>query len=216
MKTEYERQTEREALTRLRQQFEPKGFSLIERPEPNQLPEFIGNYRPDALLIGPRSNILVEFKSFPSSEEKNIRAEFFAREVRKHDDWNFLLVLLRPETYGTASASEIRRVLGEFSKPTKEFNRKQEFVMAWAVFEAAARYVESRLDPEDVISDLPTFAVLEKLASIGEFDDDKVSELADLADVRNRLVHGGLDVEVPETAVDRLLADARQLVEAVE
>jgi REase_AHJR-like len=214
MKATYDVQAEEDVLARLRDEFGPQGYTLIAQPGAEHLPDFVGNYRPDALLVGPGRNIIVEIKTFPSSSDENLRAEFLAREIPKHENWSFLLVLAKPPSYGTVDAPRINRAISEFRNPHSELSRKQNFVMAWAVFEAAARFAEERLDPDRTRRNLPTFAVLEKLASLGELDDAKVAELIDLATIRNRLVHGGLDVDVPPEATDKLLAEAQQLVEA--
>lgn len=213
MNAPFAARNEHEALRRLREEFEPQGFSVIENPTPEQLPAFIGNHRPDALLLGPTGNMIVEIKKFPSSDEENVRAEAFAREIPKHKDWKFLLVLLKPDSYPTLDAAEISRAIDQFDAPSSDFSQKQSFVMAWAVFEAAARLTRERIDDDKKVADLPTFALLERLAFLGALDDQEVARLTELAMTRNRIVHGGLDETIPSTAKESLLTLARRLME---
>lgn len=203
-----------EAVAKVKREFEPRGFRAIDNPDPEILPEWLRPFRPDMILLGPERNMAVEFREFPGSIEESEKSGNLARETRKHERWNHLLMLLEPEPYTVPSAEEIGRAIEEFDNPTPETSRKLDFVRAWAVFEAAARSAGEKLDPEGKARRLPTIAVLEKLASLGALDDAKVSELEDLAAIRNRLVHGGLDTDVPSTGADTLLREARQLVEA--
>lgn len=203
-----------EAAGKVRREFEPRGFRAIEQPQPEALPEWLRAYHPDMILLGPDRNMVVEFRQFPGSPDQSRESGDLARETRKHNEWSYLLMLLEPEPYSVPSAEEIDRAIKEFGNPTPETSKKVDFVRAWAVFEAAARLAGERLDPSGKATRLPTIAVLEKLASLGALDDATVSELEDLAAIRTRLVHGGLDVDVPPTGADRLLSEARQLVEA--
>jgi hypothetical protein len=202
----------REAIGQLRAKYEPSGFRLVEDPVDEQLPDLLRKYRPDVLLVGPAgNNIVVELREFPGSPEDIRQSESLARDVRTLGDWSHLLVIIGPAPYSLPSPEDVSHAIEQFDRPTEVERLKTDFVRAWAIFEAAARLAGERLEPGRSMR-LPTAAVLEKLTSFGAWEDSTLSELEDFADLRNRLVHGGLTVAVPEKAASRLIKEARHLL----
>jgi REase_AHJR-like len=202
-----------EAIARLGAKYEPNGFRLVEHPVDERLPVLLRKYRPDVLLVGPAgNNMVVELRELPGSPDDIRQSESLARDVRNLGDWSHQLMIMGPAPYSLPSPEDVSHAIEQFDRPTEVERLKTDFVRAWAIFEAAARLAGERLEPGRSMR-LPTAAVLERLTSFGALEDSTLSELEDFADLRNRLVHGGLTVEVPESAASRLIKEARRLLE---
>src|SRR5437762_3580441 len=80
--------TETQFMDNLRDRYEKEGFNFVTHPERNKLPEFLGEYIPDAIAQKPGRNVVIEVKGRP-----NPMAERSIREIRRlfdgHPDWQF-------------------------------------------------------------------------------------------------------------------------------
>lgn len=208
---------EEDAIRQLRAIYEPKGYEVVAEPKPGQLPDFVGNFRPDALLLGPGRNIIVEIKKFRSPAAKNAQAAALAKATESRPDWEFLLILLKPETVGWDARNlpdrdGIVAMIKAASLRLPDDSEQARFLQAWLLFEAAARQAVAQLEDHPRPESMPTVAVIERLGSHGLIEDDEVRELESLADVRNALTHGFLKQDVPKDGAVRLLDTARRLV----
>lgn len=81
---------ERHFLDKLQAQYIEQGFTFIAHPGREQIPEFLGSYRPDAIARKPGTNIAIEVKQYA-----NPAAERSLKEIRRlfegHPDWQFVI-----------------------------------------------------------------------------------------------------------------------------
>ncbi|MGI6856247.1 hypothetical protein [Mesorhizobium sp. 1B3] len=191
---------ERLALDQLEPQLVRRGYQLIRNPSRADLPSFVEGYIPDAIAIGRNPKIALEIKGRGGFDMERSLATIRKR-FEGQDDWVFqvfyfnslepLVMKLPADTID----EQVKRVAG-----LARTDAQAAFVLAWSVLEASAR--ESGL-----LDDRPGGAnrIVSLLASEGYIGRSQVSDFLDLANLRNRIVHGQLDIEPSEADVERIL-----------
>jgi uncharacterized protein YutE (UPF0331/DUF86 family) len=181
---------ERAALDQLEPQLLRKGYQLIRNPSSKDLPSFLNGYVPDAVAIGKSPKIAVEIKGREGADaERNLS------EIRRlfdgRDDWTLQVYYyssLMPAVE-KLSVDRLNELEGTVEKLV-EVNSQAAFVLAWSVLEASLR--EAGL-LDDTTSG--TSRIIGLLASQGFVKGDQVQEFLGLSDLRNRIIHGQLDIE---------------------
>jgi len=192
---------ERLALNELEPQLIRRGYQLIRNPSKAELPSFIQGYVPDAIATGKVPNIAIEIKGREAPE-----AEPSLSRVRKlfegHDDWIFKVYY-----FNTLEPLIMKIPAGELSDRLEkveglaEINTQAAFVLAWSVLEASVR-------ENDMLDDGPRGPnrLVSLLASEGYLKRGDVTEFLELANLRNKIVHGQLDIEPTVDDVKRVLS----------
>ncbi|PZW40019.1 hypothetical protein C8P66_12664 [Humitalea rosea] len=207
-------EAEREFLAGLRAQYVDQGFTFVVDPRPDDLPAFLGSYRPDAIAKKPGANIAIEVKQRPSPA-----TEWSLTRIRRlfegHPDWQLVVTYigsdpLKTLTIPVSSTADIRRRAEEVR--TLEIHGQQQaaFVMAWSLLEAALHRIES----EKGARPRTPGTVVQTLAMLGYIDPALEQRVRPLIDLRNRIVHGDLhaepspyDVHLVLSAVEQALAN---------
>ena len=78
-------------LDLLGQRYEERGYAFFKYPPREMLPEFLRDYMPDAIALGPKDNVVIEIKS--GKGEKN--AKQVARLFKEQEDWRLDLSFCR-------------------------------------------------------------------------------------------------------------------------
>jgi uncharacterized protein YutE (UPF0331/DUF86 family) len=195
-------------LDLLGQRYEERGYAFFKYPPREMLPEFLRDYMPDAIALGPKDNVVIEIKS--GKGEKN--AKQVARLFKEQEDWRLDLVF----------ADDVYASDPVFPSPAREMidaaiiqARKLEangfmhaaLVIAWSALEAAARFYEEQSQHRSK----STQSLVEFLEREGLVDFETSKELRFVGDLRNRLVHGDLAADVPEKALSLVLHSAEDI-----
>ncbi len=199
--TEFERQS----LEKLRKQYIAQGFNFIEHPGPDQLPEFLGAYSPDAIALKSGTNIAIEVKQRP-----NPASEQSLKEIRRlfegHPDWQFVISYggsdpLTAITIPPASAAAIRSRVKEVRELAEQGQERAALVLGWSLLEAALH----RLESESGKRPRTPGTVVETLAMLGYLSPEIERRLRPLIALRNRIVHGDVDIEPSADDLDTIL-----------
>jgi len=207
-------ETERDFLEGLRKRYAAQGYSFVIEPRPNELPAFLGSYRPDAIASKPGSKLAIQVKSHADPA-----AEPSLKEIRRlfegQPDWQFVVTYmgsdpLKTLTIPPSSTANVRRRVGEVRALAAEGQHRAAFVMAWSVLEAALHRIAGEKDSRPRTPG----TVVQTLATLGYLEPALETRLRPLIVLRNRIVHGDLAAEpTPDdthtvlTAVEQTLTD---------
>lgn len=195
--------TEAEVLQREVRQLEAEGYDVFMQPRPPQTPEFLGSFVPDAIAIGKGKNIIIEVKRSGTLADDALGK--IADEVKKHADWELRLILVSPTSSAgkvpLQSPRAIQNAVQEIAQLRDTGALRAAFLLGWATLEAEARrLIENALSRPQTPG-----RVVQMLGQEGYLTPDEVDGIRKLADVRNRLVHGELDIAVSRENLDQLL-----------
>lgn len=199
------------ALDRYARSWESRGYQLIKNPRRGDLPDFLNSYRPDAILLSPDSangeNIAVEVL-FKGDAEAQAKIESLRPILAHHAGWRLEVLYAgkQPQNLEPLSADRLRETL-ERLEETDETDPGA-FLMLWPVLEATARI----LSPSDTRRPQSPGRVVELLASEGYVVPEDADILRHSATLRNRLIHGDLDLDVPVELRRQTERIARELV----
>lgn len=198
---------ERAVLSLLRSRYESEGYTFLEQPGRDLLPEFLGNYIPDAIAIKDQKKIAIEVKVRKTeSTEHSIRR--LSEMLRNHADWELVTFYWADFSADTLDIdhSDVVQIRERYEavKRIRAIGLSQEaFVLYWPLFEAIVRLGTVRSGTSTSSALLPRTVVngLEELGLI-EFSDAAVAR--SLVQKRNALVHGSHTVQVSDAELDVL------------
>jgi uncharacterized protein YutE (UPF0331/DUF86 family) len=183
---------ERRVLDALQQNYEARGFSFFKYPSRELIPEFLGDYTPDAIALGPNGNIVIEVKSSPRATA-GFPAAQIAERFRNQSGWKFELIFAEEANFEDnsippASKELILRQLAEIRALAATGHERAAFILAWGALEAAARIsLSGPLHQPMTATSLVEFLEREGLVSSAT-----ARRLRNLINARNAIVHGDL------------------------
>jgi len=202
------RLVESNALRNLQKLSEARGLKFYINPPREIIPDFLGDFRPDAMALGPEGGIVIEvkFQRSPASE-KHLAA--IASRVSAQKGWEFRAIYLNPTldevpAIEKPTAEQLQATFGEIEKLTKAGHRVAAFVRAWAVLESLARLASS-YDEARTAASLSPIQVIQTLAEEGYVENEAADRLRQMVKLRNAVIHGDLSVDVPLEQLKDLL-----------
>ncbi|ULJ75890.1 hypothetical protein [Rhizobium gallicum] len=186
---------ERQALEKLKSQYEQQGFTFFAHPGPDAIPAFLGSYRPDAIARKQGVNVIIEVRQRSSPATERSLNEI-RRLVEGQPDWQFVITYGGSDPQTTtvipiASVSAIRERLDEARTLNEQGHRSVAFTLGWFLLEAALH----RLQGEEGKRPRAPGTVVETLAMLGYLTPETERQLRPLIGLRNRIVHGDIEAE---------------------
>jgi hypothetical protein len=194
-------------------QLQAEGYSAYLQPSRRLLPAFMEGFVPDAIAIrakspdSPKKNLAIEVKveGYPA----NANLEGLTKLFTNAPDWELRVYYARPagelENLPTMDRETIDTELVSVKSLIAVDQPRAALMLGWAVLEALGR----SLAPERLGRARGSFGLIEVLANEGIVTPNEADMLLGLASLRDRLVHGALDLHVsPE--------DLRCLVELLD
>jgi hypothetical protein len=195
-------------LRNLQQVSEARGLKFYVNPPREIIPEFLGDFQPDAIALGPEGGMIIEVKlrGNPASEKK---LASIARRVSGQKGWEFRAIYLNPpmdETppIATPTAEQLQVAFREIEALIKGGHPAAAFLTAWAVLESLARLARADCETRRPRG-LPPIQAIQTLAEEGYIENEAADRLREMAKLRNAVVHGDLSVDVPAEQVEGLL-----------
>jgi len=202
--------SEQQVLEREVARLESEGYDVFLQPRAPLVPEFLGDYVPDAVATGHGKKIVLEVAK-PSKAESEKLKEVAAR-FAKQREWEFKVLLVSPTSLGEAlpvqTHQAIDGALEEIERLGQDANASRAaFLLAWATLEAEGRAsVEGKFDRPQTPGRLVQVLSQEGLLTPSEADQMRV-----LSDKRNRLIHGDLGTEISKDDLGSLIHVLRRL-----
>lgn len=200
---------ERLVLEEMEPRWAAQGYTVVREPTSDLLPDFLGNFRPDAVATGRSPGIIIEIVD-PRNRAAKTRITQLARLFAGREDWK-LEVLYTPSEateLSPASRAGIESALTQ-AEQLAEVEPRAALMLAWAGLEALGR----TLHPSLTDRGMSTGTLIDLLISNGNLDHDVQQELRRLGQLRNRIAHGQLDLSPASKEVRRLVELARLLRE---
>lgn len=207
---------EQEVIEKLKREYTQRGYSFVENPDERQVPDFLSKTRPDAIATKGQEQIAFEVLLTGKSAKSSATANFLAREIPKHPGWKFELVVVDSAIGGDDASfdlqakdfdSELQKVI----HLAKNNDFKLSVVAGWALLESLKRFLTSLPENTDSKRYRPS-TVVESLVSEGLVEDEEGEMLRDISQLRNRLVHGFVNVEVKPKDAENLIETLKNLV----
>lgn len=205
---------EKETLHRLREQFEAQGYKFLTQPTKGELPDFLQEDRPDALAIGPNETVVIEAKRL-RTRASNLQLTLRAKEISSRPGWRLLVVYTGEDSGDITELSRVGKVqIDQAIKDARALrmhgHNRYVLVAAWSLFEALARRLYAG-DNKSNLRALSPIQIVEHLAMDGYLDVDEAKHLRNLISLRNRSVHGDLEVSIPNEDIDFMLNEAERI-----
>jgi uncharacterized protein YutE (UPF0331/DUF86 family) len=201
-------------LKALRQVSEARGLRFYINPPREVVPEFLGDFRPDAIAVGPEGGIIIEVKlrRNPASERQ---LAAIAKKISDQKGWEFRAIYLNPPSEGTPSIKkptpeQLQATFKEISALAEGGHRAAALVMGWAALESLARLASAGGEAGTVRGFSPIQAI-QTLAEEGYLENEDADRLREMAKLRNAVVHGDLSIDVPTMQVEDLLSQLRAI-----
>jgi hypothetical protein len=211
---------ERQRAHAIAEEYRSKGYEVIERPSPEQLPEFLASYQPDVLAQRGGEAIIVEVKS-RSSLAKDPRITEMARLVQTEPHWNFELVLVGeeeqlnvPEGVRPFGKDDIIQGIEAAERLVAAEFWAAALLPAWSTLEATLRQLS---EEEGVVLERFTpLSVLSQATSNGVISRDDYSFLTKVMKYRNALAYGFKPIEFDPTLVGELISTTKRLLQSTD
>ena len=195
--------TEEEVLAREVARLEGEGYDVFIHPRPPHTPSFLGDFMPDAVAIGKDKKLMVEVVKGSLGDKK---LQELADKFKRQREWELKVILVSPtssaDNLPVQSLEDIKGVLNEIGALRDSNSLRAAYLLAWAVLEAEAR----KLIPAQFGRPQSPGRIAQVLGQEGYLTPDQTDLVRRMADVRNRLVHGELNIQVDQEDVDKLLA----------
>lgn len=208
---------ERERLLKLAEDYRDKGYEILFHPNPDDLPNFLKNYRPDMIVRRGDEAVVIEVKSrssLNSSSSQYLRN--LAQVIDQHPGWRFELVMTNPEeaTYspkaeGSLQEDEIKSRL-QVAKQLVTQDPESAILYSWSLVEATLRLVAEkeglslqRFDPLYLVKQLATEGVISR---------SEYQLLMNALSLRNAIAHGFKTTQLTQKSVYELIEITEQLL----
>jgi hypothetical protein len=205
---------ESNVLRNLRQVSEARGLKFYVNPPREVVPEFLGDFQPDAIAIGPEGGIIIEAK-FPGNPASKKQLAVIARRVSDQKGWEFRAIYLNPAMDETPSIAkptpeQLQAKFKEIEALTKAGHPAAAFVTGWAALESLVRLASANRGASKSGGFSPIPAV-QTLAEEGYIENEAAERLRAMAKVRNAVVHGDFSVDVQTEQVEGLLTQLKAI-----
>jgi REase_AHJR-like len=209
---------EGEVISQYADWYSHQGYSVLVRPGPRSLPNFLRALAPDLIARRDGENLVVQIKT--SSPESWDRVQKLSRALERRAGWQLQVVyadLKDPEWEPPDELPPPGELLTRLESlqiaTTSNSERGIKFLEIWSILEGAARHrlANSDLRPTSRIS---SSALIKALLSEGLIEDDQYDVLRRALAVRNAIAHGFLNQPVDPALYEGLRDLAETLLRA--
>jgi uncharacterized protein YutE (UPF0331/DUF86 family) len=205
--------TENIVLDRLVPDLKSQGYDVFVHPGRQMVPPFLGTYIPDVIALRDDKNLVIEIKHRNGRSEDVLQE--LARRFEGQSGWEFRVVWVNPsetqDELTVQSRETIAKRLKEISKLLGAGFVESAMLMSWAAFEAIGR----KLMAKEFSRPQTPGRLIQVLAKEGHITPDESDILRQLADTRNRFIHGELTVAASRSDVESFIKIISSLVNGV-
>jgi len=201
-------------LRNLQQVSEAQGLKFYVNPPREVIPEFLGDFQPDAIALSREGGTIIELKRRKSpSSEKQLSA--IAEKVCAQKGWEFRVIYLNPPTDETPpiekpTPEQLEGTFLEIESLVKGGHFRAAFVTAWTALESLARLASAYGEARRHTAFSPIQAI-QALAEEGYVENEAANRLREMTKLRNAVVHGDLSIHVTAGQVENLLKEVRAI-----
>jgi hypothetical protein len=190
-----------------------EGYTVYVEPSRQLLPSFMQGYIPDAIALRSDKNLAIEMiVDGPSAKSNEDRLK---QRFDNRNDWELRVYYIRPAVRSEGLPAMPQETIDESIASVENLIASGEFsaafLVGWATFEALGR----ALSPEKLARPQTPAYLIEVLATGGMITPSEADLLRELANWRNRLIHGTLDQNIDKTELRKfvsIIKTLRQLI----
>lgn len=201
---------ESDVLRSFQRASEARGLTFYVDPPRKVIPDFLGNYQPDAIARGSEGGIIIQMTR-PGSGKAEKRFAEISQKISCQKGWTFQLVYLNSldeAPIAKPTWQQVQAALKEIEALASGGHHAAALVSVWAVLEALARLATTESETESGTSPLHA---IQALAEEGFIENEVADRLRGLARLRDAVVHGDLSAEVTADQVEMLVRDLRTI-----
>ncbi|MGL6096957.1 MAG: hypothetical protein ACRC7O_14330 [Fimbriiglobus sp.] len=212
-------------LERLADTYRGRGYDVVVRPRPDQLPPFAADFVVEiAARRGPADGVLVAVRKDRDEVAADGEMQRYAEVTGAHPGWRFDLAVIgsepppqRYEPVHELSDGEIVRAIEQSEELSRMGFERPAVVAAWAALEAAMR-MRLRSFGQDADWGANLREMVRELYSAGVLSPDEFRRVVAATRLRNQLVHGFAPTpngagEITSVMIPLLCSIARRLVD---
>lgn len=209
---------ERERLLKLAEEYREKGYEVSMCPDPETLPDFLKNYRPDMIVSRGDETAIVAVQSRSSLASSSTQyLQNLAKIVEKNPGWRLELVMINPDDVsysGRAESSlqepEIKAGL-QVARQLATQHPESAILYSWSLAEATLRLVAEyegiglqRFDPVSLVKKMVTEGVISR---------SQYQLLMNALSLRNAIAHGFKTEKITRDSVGDLVNVTEDLLD---
>jgi hypothetical protein len=186
---------ERERLLQLAEEYRDKGYEISFHPNPEDLPDFLRNYRPDMIVRRGDEAVIIEVKSRRSLNSSSRQyLQNLAQSVEQHPGWRFELVMTNPEDVVYSSRAESSLQQSEIetrlqvARQLATQHPESAILYSWSLVEATLRLVAEHEGMS--LQRLDSLYLVKQLVTEGVISRPEYQLLMDALSLRNAIAHG--------------------------
>jgi uncharacterized protein YutE (UPF0331/DUF86 family) len=211
---------ERDRLLQLAEEYRNKGYDISFHPNPEDLPDFLKNYRPDMIVRRENEAVIIEVKSRRSLNSSSSQyLQNLAQSVEQHPGWRFELVMTNPEdaayspkAESSLQQSEIETRL-QVARQLAAQHPESAILYSWSLVEATLRLVAEHEALS--LQRLDSLYLVKQLVTEGVISRPEYQLLMDALSSRNAIAHGFKATQITQGSVNELIDVAEQLLKTL-
>jgi hypothetical protein len=211
---------ERERLLQLAEEYRDKGYEISFHPNPEDLPDFLRNYRPDMIVRRGDEAVIIEVKSRRSLNSSSRQyLQNLAQSVEQHPGWRFELVMTNPEDVVYSSRAESSLQQSEIetrlqvARQLAAQHPESAILYSWSLVEATLRLVAEHEGMS--LQRLDSLYLVKQLVTEGVISRPEYQLLMDALSLRNAIAHGFKATQITQESVYQLIDVAEQLLKTL-
>ncbi len=210
---------ERDRLLQLAEEYRNKGYEISFHPNPEDLPNFLKNYRPDMIVRRGDEAVIIEVKSRRSLNSSRQYLQNLAQSVEQHPGWRFELVMTNPEdaAYSPKAESSLQQPEIEtrlqVARQLATQHPESAILYSWSLVEATLRLVAEH--EELSLQRLDSLYLVKQLVTEGVISRPEYHLLMDALSLRNAIAHGFKATQITQGSVNELIDVAEQLLKTL-
>ena len=211
---------ESNVLRNLQQLSEARGLKFYVNPPRDVVPDFLGDFRPDAIARGPQGGIIIIEVKLRRTPESERRLAEIARIVSAQKGWEFRAIYRTPPTEETPSVAnptqqQLQSAFDEIEALTNGGHHTAALLIAWAALESLVRLATANSEAGTPRAFSPLQAI-QTLAEEGYLENEAADNLRRMVKLRNAVAHGDLSVDMQGEQVESLLKQLRAIAADIE
>jgi uncharacterized protein YutE (UPF0331/DUF86 family) len=206
------------ALRNLQRVSEARGLKFYVNPPRDVVPDFLGDFRPDAIARGPEGGIIIEVK-LRRTPESDTRLAEIARRVSAQKGWEFRAIYITPPideipSIAKPTQQQLQAAFDQIEALTNGGHHAAALLIAWAALESLARLASA--NSETGTRAFSPLQAIQMLAENGYLENEAADDLRRMVKLRNAVAHGDLSVDVQGGQVKSLLKQLRAIAADIE
>jgi uncharacterized protein YutE (UPF0331/DUF86 family) len=207
------------ALRDLQRVSEARGLKFYVNPPRDVVPDFLGDFRPDAMARGPEGGIIIQVKLQGTPESERRLAEIASR-VSGQKGWEFRAIFVTPPIDEISSIpkptqQQLQAAFDQIEALTNGGHHAAALLIAWAALESLAHLADANNETGASRAFSPLQAI-QMLAEQGYLENEAADNLRRMVTLRNAVAHGDLSVDVQGGQVKSLLTQLRAIAADME